>query len=156
RPLTTPGRVYLAGPYKGAPLSLVVVVPAVSGPYDLGNVVVRTALRVDETSAQVSAVSDPIPTILEGIPLRIRTILIKLDRPGFTLNPTNCAPFSVAANVFGTEAGSYTAGAPFQVANCSDLDFGPKLSLKLSGKTKRTANPALQAVLTAREGEANI
>jgi hypothetical protein len=156
RPLTTPGRVYLAGPYKGAPLSLVVVVPAVSGPYDLGNVVVRTALRVDETSAQVSAISDPIPTILEGIPLRIRSILIKLDRPGFTLNPTNCAPFSVAASVFGTEAGDYTAGAPFQVANCSNLEFGPKLSLKLSGKTKRTANPALQAVLTAREGEANI
>jgi hypothetical protein len=155
-PLYTPGTVYLAGPYKGAPLSLVAVVPALSGPYDLGNVVVRAAIRVNPLNAQVSVVSDPLPQILEGIPLRLRTIQIALDRPGFALNPTNCSPFSVDATVHGDEGAVATPSAPFQVANCRDLNFSPKLSMKLSGPSKRTGNPALQTVLTAGGGEANI
>ena len=155
-PLYVGGRVYLAGPYKGAPLSLVVVVPAVSGPYDFGNVVVRAALHVDPATAQVRAVSDPLPQILEGIPLRTRTIRIDLNRPGFTLNPTNCDPFSVGASVSGDEGASASPSAHFQVANCADLGFEPKLALKLSGSLKRAGHPALRAVLTAPEGEANI
>ncbi len=86
------GKVYLAGPYKGAPLSLLVVIPAVSGPYDLGNVVVRAAINVDQTTAQVTTVSDPLPQIIEGIPLRTRAIRVNLDRPEFAINPTNCEP----------------------------------------------------------------
>ena len=100
-PLYVPGKVYLAGPYKGAPLSLAVITPAVSGPYDLGNVVVRVALHVDPTDAQITAVSDPLPQILEGIPLRLRSVRINLDRPNFALNPTNCNPFAVGAKVIG-------------------------------------------------------
>jgi len=155
-PLYTPGKVFLAGPYKGAPLSLVVVVPAVSGPYDLGNAVVRAAIDVDPTTAQVTAVSDPLPQILEGIPLRIRSVAISLDRPNFALNPTNCSSRSVAATVGADEGGSANVSSHFQVANCAALPFEPKLALKLSGATKRAGNPALQAVLTARAGDANI
>ncbi len=155
-PFYAPGRVYLAGPYKGAPLSLVVITPAVSGPYDLGDVVVRTALYVNPESAQVSAVSDPLPQIIEGVPLRIRSVLINLNRPNFALNPTNCDPHSVETKISGAEGATATPSAHYQVANCANLPFAPKLSLKLTGGTKRTGHPALRATLKAREGDANI
>ncbi len=155
-PLYSTGRVYLAGPYKGAPLSLVVVVPALAGPYDLGAVAVRVAISVDPVSAQVTAVSDPIPQILEGVPLRLRKIQVDLDRPGFAINPTNCDPFSVEAAISGDEGAISSQSAHFQVGNCSELPFGPKLTLKLRGSTKHTGHPALQAVLRTDEGEANL
>jgi len=156
RPLHTPGKVYLAGPYKGAPLSLAVVVPAVSGPYDLGNVVVRAAVHVDPVTARITTVSDPLPQIVDGIPLRVRSLLIDLDRPDFAINPTNCSPFGIAATLRGDQGGEANPTYPFQAANCTDLDFGPKLALKLKGGTKRTANPALKAILTQPAGQANL
>ena len=155
-PLYTPGRVYLAGPYKGSPLSLVVVVPAVSGPYDLGNVVVRAAISVDPVTAQVRTVSDPIPQILEGVPLRLRSLLINLDRPNFALNPTNCTPFSVDTVTFGSEGAASSGSSHFQAANCANLAFAPKLGLKLRGSTRRRGHPALRAVLRTAPGEANL
>jgi hypothetical protein len=155
-PVYFPGKVYLAGPYKGAPLSLVVITPAITGPYDLGSVVIRAALKVDPTTAQVTAVSDPLPQILKGIPLRYRSIFINLNRPNFILNPTNCDPLAVDAEVFGDQGGLATPHEHFQVTNCSTLAFAPKLALKLSGPTKRTGNPALSATLTAKPGEANV
>src|SRR4029077_10423605 len=90
-PLTLPGKVYLAGPYNGAPLSAVVITPAVSGPFDLGTVVVRVALKVDPTTAQINAVSDVIPDVFGGVKLDIRTIDFNVDRSGFMVNPTNCS-----------------------------------------------------------------
>jgi hypothetical protein len=156
RPLHTPGKVYLAGPYKGAPLSLAVVVPAVSGPYDLGNVVVRAAIEVDPVTAQITTVSDPLPQIVDGIPLRVRSVLISLDRPNFTLNPTDCSHFGITATLRGNQGGQVTPTYPFQAASCTDLDFEPKLALKLTGGTKRTAHPALKATLTQPAGQANL
>jgi hypothetical protein len=156
RPFYAPGKAYLAGPYKGAPLSLVVVVPAVSGPYDLGNIVVRNALYLDPESARVSAVSDPLPQIVEGVPLRVRSILVNLNRPNFTLNPTNCDPHAVEAKIAGAEGATASPSAHFQVANCANLPFAPKLALKLSGGTKRAGHPALRATLKTKAGDANI
>jgi hypothetical protein len=150
------GRAYLAGPYEGAPVSLAIVTPALAGPFDLGNVVVRVALQVDPLTTQVTAVSDPIPTILDGIPLDIRSLAVEVDRKEFVVNPTNCSgkEFSGAAgSVLGTSAPLF---APFQVANCEKLGFAPKLSLALKGGTKRSQDPALRAVLTAPKGGANI
>jgi hypothetical protein len=156
-PFYAPGKVYLAGPYRGAPLSLVVITPAVSGPYDLGNVVVRAAIEVDPATAQVTTVSDPLPQILEGIPLRLRSILVNLDRPGFTLNPTNCDPFAVQSRVSGDQGAVSTPSAFFQAANCSRLAFGPKLSINLKGGTRRSNFPALRAVVVeGTKGEANV
>ena len=155
-PFYATGKAYLAGPYKGAPLSLAVITPAVAGPFDLGTVVIRNALQVDPVTAQVHAVSDPIPTILQGIPLDIRSIAINLDRPSFTLNPTNCSPMSVggsATSVFNQIA---SLSDPFQVGDCARLGFKPKLSIKLKGGTSRSDHPALTAVLKARPGDANI
>ncbi len=155
-PFYAPGRVYLAGPYKGAPLSLVVITPAVSGPYDLGDVVVRTALYVNPTTTQVSAVSDPLPQILAGIPLRLRSIMVNLNRPDFALNPTNCDPFSTQATVFGSEGATKTLASHFQVANCARLDFEPKLETSIIGPTKNGATPRFKAVLRMPQGGANI
>jgi hypothetical protein len=155
RPLYIGGKVYLAGPYKGAPLSLVVVVPAVSGPYDLGNVVVRAALEVDPVTAQVTAVSDPLPQIVEGIPLRTKSVQVKLDRPNFTLNPTDCAPSSVEATIHGAEGAVQTRTSPFQVANCAKLPYQPRLSMSLSGGVKRRGHPAIDSTFTSQPGEAN-
>jgi hypothetical protein len=155
-PLTSPGQVYLAGPYKGAPLSLVVSVPAVSGPYDLGNVVVRSAVKVDPTTARISTASDPIPQIIDGIPLRLRSIMIALNRGNFTVNPTDCSPMAVSSTAHGSEGANALLREHFQVSNCATLPFKPKLKLKLTGGMKRAQNPALSAVLTAGAGEANV
>jgi hypothetical protein len=155
-PLDVTGRAYLAGPYKGAPISLAIVTPAVAGPFDLGTVVVRAALYVDPFTAQIRAVSDDIPTILHGIPLDIRAVTVKANRPQFTLNPTSCEEFSFT----GASAASLGTLAPlsqrFQVGNCNALPFKPKLSLSMSGSTKRAGNPKLKAVLTMKPGEANV
>ncbi len=156
RPFYAPGKVYLGGPYKGAPLSFAVVTPAVSGPYDLGNVVNRVAVKVNPSTATVTAVSDPLPQIIEGVPLRLRSVLINLDRKDFTINPTNCSPFAVTGILTGDQGAGASPQNHFQVANCDGLGFEPKLRLSLAGATKRTGNPALTAVLTQPEGEANI
>lgn len=155
-PIPVSGHAYMAGPYKGAPLSLVVIVPAVAGPFDLGNVVSRVALHVGEYDARIHAVSDPLPTIIDGIPLDVRSIELKLDRPGFTLNPTSCE----AASITGTAATQAGQSAPlsnrFQVGECGRLGFKPKLSLSLKGGTKRSAHPALRAVVKLPKGGANV
>ena len=155
-PYYAPGKVYLAGPYKGAPLSLVTVVPAVSGPYDLGDVIDRIALHVDPNNAQITASSDPIPRIVEGVLLRTRSVLLQLDRPNFTVNPTNCDPFQVNATITGDQGGAASFAPHFQVANCSVLSFGPKMAMKLSGGTKRAQNPALRTEVSLAQGESNI
>ena len=155
-PLFLLGKAYLAGPYKGAPLSVAVITPAVSGPYDLGNVVVRAALRVNPETAQITAVSDPLPTIIDGIPLRIRNVRVSLDRPNFTLNPTNCNPFSITSEIVGDQGTVATPSKPFQVVNCLDLRFGPKLALAISGATRHSGNPSLTATVAAIPNESNL
>jgi len=155
-PFYASGGVYLAGPYKGAPLSLVAVIPAVAGPFDLGVVVDRVALRLHPETAQVTAEGDPFPSILFGIPLAVRDIRVNLDRPDFTVAPTNCEPLSVNALVRGVNGESAAAADRFQVGACKALGFAPSLFLKLQGGTKRSDNPVLKVVLKAKEGEANI
>jgi hypothetical protein len=155
-PYNTQGRAYLTGPYKGAPLGLAVITPAAAGPYDLGTVVSRVALRVNPETAQITANSDPIPHILQGIPLDVRTIEVKLDRPDFTLNPTNCDPLAFSGLETSTLGQGASLAQRFQVAECGALKFAPKLSLRLKGKTNRGAHPSLRAVLTMPAGGANI
>jgi hypothetical protein len=155
-PFHNPAGVYLAGPYKGAPLSLAVITPIVGGPLDLGNVLTRVALHIDPSTAQVRAVSDPLPSIIAGIPLDLRSLHLDLDRPGFTLNPTSCEPSTVGATLGGLGGASASLSDRFQVTGCAALPFGPELSLRLKGAVHRTAHPKLIATLTAKPGEANI
>ena len=156
KPYYASGNAYLAGPYKGAPLSLAVVTPAVAGPYDLGDVVVRAALEVDPATAQINVKSDPIPTELKGIPLDIRSIAIRMDRPHFVLNPTNCEEMAVAGSMTTVQGAVVPLSNRFKVGACRRLDFKPKMTLRLKGGTKRSAYPALTATLKARRGDANI
>ncbi|MBA3866588.1 MAG: hypothetical protein H0X42_09635 [Solirubrobacterales bacterium] len=155
-PYYVQGHAYLAGPYKGAPLSLAIITPAVAGPFDLGTVAVRTALYVNETTAQIHAVSDAIPSILQGIPLDVRSIALNLNRPNFTLNPTNCSAMAVLGSTTSTLGQVAPLSNRFQVGGCNGLEFAPKLKLQLKGSTQRGKNPALKAVLTQSPGQANI
>jgi hypothetical protein len=147
-PIPVSGHAYLAGSYKGAPLSLVVIVPAVAGPFDLGTVVDRVALNVGEYDARIHAVADPLPTIRDGIPLDVRSIELKLDRPDFTLNPTSCEAMAIEGSVTTQPGQTAAVSNRFQVGECGHLAFKPKLSLSLKGATKRTGHPALKAVVT--------
>jgi hypothetical protein len=163
-PFHITGKAFLSGPYHGAPLSLVIVTPATAGPFDLGSVVVRVALQIDPATAQVHAVSDPIPHVFGGALLDLRSVAVKLDRPKFSLNPTNCSAKTVAANLRGGGANpldpaafsSFAASAPFQVNGCDSLGFGPKLYMRTFGGTRRGKSPKLRATLVARDGDANI
>ncbi len=157
-PYYVSGRAYLAGPYKGAPLSLVVITPAVAGPFDLGDVVTRVALYVDEFTAQIHAVSDPLPTILQGIPLDLRSVALRLTRPGFTLNPTSCEQKAITGSATSPAGSVAPLNNRFQVGECKTLAFKPKLKLSLKGPTRRTGHPALKAVVTfpSKGASANI
>jgi hypothetical protein len=162
-----PGKLYLAGSFGGDPLSAAAVVPAVAGPFDLGTVVTRVPLTVNPESGEVEVDgnrSDPIPHILQGIPLKLRDLRIYADRPNFTLNATSCDPLRARATPFGSFVDVFSSAddvpvpvtARYQAAGCSRLGFGPKLSFRLRGGTKRGMHPALKAVVTPRPGDANI
>jgi hypothetical protein len=166
-PITIGGDAYLAGPYKGAPLSLVVITPATAGPFDLGTVVVRVALFVDPITTQVRSVADVLPHVFGGVRLDIRSITVNLDRKKFMLNPTNCEPKQVAGTLSGggsdptnpSAFSSYAVSEPFQATNCKRLKFRPKLFTRLFGShksTHRTGHPKFRAILEARKGDANI
>jgi hypothetical protein len=155
-PYYVAGKVYHAGPYKGAPLSLAIVTPAVAGPYDLGDVVVRSALEVNPETTQITVKSDPIPSELKGIPLDIRSIAVRMDRSNFTLNPTSCESMAVGGSVTTVQGGTAPLTNRFQVGSCAKLPFKPKLSLRVFGKTNRNSKPRFRAVLQMKPGEANI
>lgn len=154
-PFHVGGHVYLAGPYKGAPLSAVIITPAVAGPFDLGAVVVRAAIYVNPDTALVRTVSDPLPSILDGIPLDLRSAAVRLGHSQFTLNPTSCEPKSVqgtATSIFGQPAALLS---PFQVGGCKSLPYKPKLHTRLFGPIHRGGHPRLRSVFEAKPGEAN-
>jgi hypothetical protein len=157
QPYYVQGKAYLAGPYKGAPLSLAIITPAVVGPFDLGTIVVRTALYVNETTAQITAKSDPIPTIVHGLPTVVQSISLNMNRPSFTLNPTSCEPKQIEGQATSTLGNVAALQQRFQVGACNALGFKPSLKLSLKGATKRSGVPALKAVLTYPKGNyANI
>jgi hypothetical protein len=159
-PYYATGHVYLAGPYKGAPFSLAVIVPAVAGPFDLGTVVVRNALRVDPTTAQITAVSDPIPAILAGIPLDVRSIALNVGRPGFTFNPTSCEGKEVKGEAISVTGQVASLANHFQVSNCAALKFTPKFTVSTSAKTSKKNGASLVAKVSYPAGslgtQANI
>jgi hypothetical protein len=153
-----PGSLYLAGPFRGDPLSVVAIVPAKAGPFDVGVVVTREALNVNPTTAQVEvdgSRSDPIPHILEGIPLKLRELRVNVDRSDFTLNATSCAPEQGLASIFGSGPNPFISSddvpvarsARYQAASCASLGFKPKLTLTFKGGTKRAQFPAVHSTV---------
>ncbi len=158
-PFHAVGRIFLAGPFNGAPLSLVAITPALAGPYDYGTVAVRVALRVDPLDAHVIADSETVPEIIGGIPIRMRSIQVNINKPNFMINPTNCSPFSVASEGIGDQGTVANFSSYFQAVDCSILQFAPKMSISQLGgnkDTKRSKDPSLAIELNTRAGDANL
>ncbi len=149
-----PGKIYLAGPFHGAPFSLVSVTSAKVGPFDLGTVVLRFGLSINPYTAQVSVSptsSEPIPTIIKGIVTHVRDIRVYIERPGnapFTLNPTSCAPMAIGSTLNSPQGASATVTSPFQAASCANLKFKPKFAVTTSAKTSKANGASLHVALT--------
>jgi hypothetical protein len=152
-PLTVPGTAYLAYGTDGYPFALSVVVPAVAGPYNLGNVIVLVNIRVNNDGS-LTAISNPLPSIIDGVPLDVRSVTLTFDRPGFMLNPTNCGPLSMGAQI--TSLGGTVAGvsAPFQVSGCGNLPFKPSFTVATQGATSKVGGASLTVRYTQQPGEA--
>jgi hypothetical protein len=151
-----PTAVYLAGPYENAPFSLVVDVPAQAGPFNLGTIAVRVALDIDPSTAQVTAVSDPLPQILQGIPIDYRDLRVEISRPGFVLNPTSCEPMPLTSALTSASGTTATSSDRFQVAGCASLGFKPTLTAATQAKTSKSNGASLAIKIAQKGGEANI
>ncbi len=156
----TGGKVFMTGPYEGAPFGLSIVVPAKAGPFDLGTVVVRAKVDVDPHTAQLTVTSDALPQIVSGVPVDLRLVNVTINRPGFTFNSTSCNPTSIQGTVAGGEGAVASVSNRFQVTNCGALAFEPKFSVSTSGRTSRKDGASLDAKLTYPAGsqvtQANI
>jgi hypothetical protein len=161
QPLWLEGPVYLTGSYRGAPFGLSVVVPAQAGPFNLGDVVTRATINVSPSNAQVTVTSDPLPQIRDGVPLRLKTLNVTIDRPGFTFNPTNCSQFAVAGSVSadlpsGSPGATAAVSTPFAVSGCKDLPFDPSFEVSTQGTTSRADGASLTVKVGSPAGQANI
>jgi hypothetical protein len=155
-PLTVSGgQVFLTGPYKGAPFGLSIVVPAIAGPFNLGNVVVRAAVSVDPHTAQITIASDPFPTILDGVQLQVKTVNVSIDRQGFIFNPTSCEPSAVTGVLTSTQGTQAAVSDRFQAAGCQSLPFKPGFSVSTQAKTSKAKGASLTVKYTSGAGQAN-
>ena len=161
-PYYTTGHVYFTGPYDGDPFGLSIVVPAVAGPFNLGDVVVRVGLHIDPNTAQVTATSSPLPQIIDGAPLRIRRIDVTLNNPAFTFNPTNCSQLSITGTIASTQGTSANVSSPFAAADCKSLPFKPKFTATTVANASKAHGASLDVRVTSKGGpqaageEANI
>ncbi|MEV4422009.1 hypothetical protein AB0L40_18790 [Patulibacter sp. NPDC049589] len=157
-PYALSGPAYLTGSYKGGAFGTVAIIHVVAGPYDLGNVVVRQALRIDPETAAVTVDSDPLPQIKEGIVLRLRDLTLNVDRPNFVRNPTSCGTKSIASTITGIAGATADRSAGVTFAGCETLPFRPKIALKFGNKTqmKKGGHPRVTATVTQFESEAGI
>ncbi len=142
------GKAYITGPYEGDPFGVEIVVPAVAGPFNLGTEIVRAKIDVDPTDAHLTVVSDPLPTILDGIPLQIQHVNVTVNRPGFVFNPTSCEPMKITGELESTEGAKADVATPFQVTNCAALSFKPEFKVSTSAHTSRVDGVSLHVDLT--------
>ena len=139
---------------------LVAITPALAGPYDYGTVVVRVALHIDPQDAHVIADSETVPAIIGGIPIRMRSIQVNIDKPNFMINPTNCSPFSVASQGIGDQGTVANFSSYFQAVNCFTLPFSPRMTVTQLGGHKATPRGqgprACSSTSNTSAGDANI
>jgi hypothetical protein len=153
-PFSLSGPVYLTGPYGGGPFGLAIAIRALAGPFDLGTVVVRAAIKVDPTDSHLTIETPSLPTILQGIPLRLRTVNVTIDRPGFIFNPTSCDQLAVGATLTSSDGATQDVSAPFQATGCDALPYAPKMTLT-TRSAKRGQPASLSVNLAQSPGEAN-
>jgi DNA-binding beta-propeller fold protein YncE len=155
-PFYVPGKAYLTGPYKGAPYGVVVIVPALAGPFDLGTIVVRSAISIDPHTAQVTVTSDPLPRMLAGIPLKVRQIEVAVNRHDFTLNPTSCNATQVTGSLESAQKAQHAVSARFQVGDCGSLAFKPGFKVFTKARHTKRFGDSLRVKVTSGPGQANI
>jgi hypothetical protein len=157
-PYYVTGKVYFTGPYNEAPFGLSVVVPAVAGPFNLGDVVVRVGLSINPSTAQVTATSSVFPQIIDGVPLRIRTVNVTLNAKDLTFNPTSCAQFQITSTVNAAEGAVANVTSPFAAAGCKNLPFSPELSASTEAKSTKANGTGLKIKIAypTGAGQANI
>ena len=147
---------YLTGPYKGAPFGLAIVTPAVAGPFNLGNVVVRSTINVDPNTAAVTATSDPLPQFKDGVQLRLRKVSVDINKSGFLVNPTNCSPSQVAATLTGLQGTSAQVSSKFEMGGCTGLSFHPELTAEAGGQGSKANGTSFAVKVKSSAGQANI
>jgi hypothetical protein len=148
-----PAPIYLTGGYRGAPYGLSIVVPLVTGPFNLGKIVVRGRIEVDPHTAQLTVTTDPLPSIIKGIPADLRVINAVIDKPGFMFNPTSCAPMSFAGTATSTVGTTVPISSHFQVGSCQALKFQPNFKVSTQAKTSRADGASLDAKIVYPTGE---
>jgi hypothetical protein len=156
QPFALSGPVYLTGPYGGAPFGLSIAIRALAGPFDLGTVVVRAAIHVDPVDSHLTIDADPLPQVLQGIPLRLREVAVAIDRNNFFFNPSTCAPLAIHGTLTAVDGTVQEADAPFQATGCDRLPFTPSLSAVADGRTSATSGAGLKVTLTQPPGQANV
>ncbi len=149
------GSVYLTGPYKGAPFGLSIVVPAIAGPFNLGPVTTRAAINIDPYTARVTTTAE-VPTIVKGIPIRLRGVTVSINKQGFLLNPTSCAAMATESTVTSTFGATQNLSSPFQVGNCNLLKFKPGFKAVTSSRTSKANGASLETTLNEIPGQANV
>jgi Domain of unknown function DUF11 len=152
----TGAHAYLTGPYAGAPFGLSVVVPAVAGPFDLGQEVVRARIEIDPLTAALTIVSDPLPTQKDGIPFQVKTVNVNVNRSQFVFNATSCEGQSIGASVSSAQGTNANVSWPYQPVNCANLPFKPSFKVSTSGRTSKANGASLDVKVAERPGEANI
>jgi hypothetical protein len=156
-PFYQSGPVYLTGPYNGAPFGLAVVVPANAGPFHLGNIVVRAAIHINPSTAQVTVVSNPLPQMIDGVPLRVQSVNVTVGEGGnFTFNPTNCSAASIGATISSAQGAAVPVSVPFAATGCKNLPFKPLLSATTAGKASKAGGASLDVKVVPAAGQANI
>ncbi len=161
-PYTESGRLYITGPYQGAPFGLEIVTPAVAGPFNLGVVVVRSKIEVDPHTAEVT-IQGAIPTFLQGvgmpptgIPLQLKRVHVEVDRPSFEFNPTSCDQKKIEATLSGAGGAQAQLSEPFQVQGCQSLPFKPTLTAQTEGRTSKANGASFLVKVSSTPGQANI
>jgi hypothetical protein len=155
-PFSNPGTVYLTGPYKGQPFGLSIVTPAKAGPFNLGNVIVRASIHVDPSTSALTVTSDPLPQIIDGVPLRIQTVNVTIDKPNFMFNPTNCNQQQITATITAAQGAAANVASPFAASGCRNLPFDPSLSISTQARTSKEGGASLLVRIAAKPGEANV
>jgi hypothetical protein len=155
-PFWQSGNAYLTGPYDGAPFGLVFVVPANAGPFHLGNIVVRARIEINQTTAQATITANPLPQMIDGVPLRVQSVSVNVNREGFTFNATNCDRQQITGTISSAQGAQASVSSAYAPTGCAGMSFKPSFSASSSGRTSKQDGASLTVKIAKQSDEANI